>query len=144
MVIKNNGLFDDLGRHSRNRIFPEALPGMARQAVMLFRPMAMHDRGVLWVLEGAGFSYSMWEGYLKEASSRPVLDWLDRHGIAWQVLHTSGHASVADLQRFAAALAPARSCRYILSRLDGSRSSSAMSSRERTASGGTFEPDHAT
>ena len=106
VVIKNNSLFEDLGRHSRNRIFPEALPGLARQAVMLFRPMAMHDRGVLSVLEGAGFSYSMWEGYLKEVSSRPVLDWLDRHGIAWQVLHTSGHASAADLQRFAAALAP--------------------------------------
>ncbi len=58
------------------------------------------------VLEGAGFSYSMWEGHLKEDSSRRVLDWLDRHGIEWQVLHTSGHASTADLQRFAAALAP--------------------------------------
>ena len=57
-------------------------------------------------LEGAGFTYSMWNGYLKEDSSRRVLDWLERNGIPWQPIHTSGHASAADLQRFAAALAP--------------------------------------
>ena len=73
---------------------------------MLFRPMAMRDRGVASVLEGAGFTYSMWNGYLKEDSSRRVLDWLERHDIPWQPIHTSGHASAADLQRFAAALAP--------------------------------------
>ena len=61
------------------------------------------------VLEGAGFTYSMWEGYLKEDYFRRVLDWLDRHGIDWQSIHTSGHAAAADLQRFAAALAPTRS-----------------------------------
>ena len=71
VVIKNNGLFEDLRRHSSNRVFPEALPGLAAQAVMLFRPMAMRDRGVASVLDGAGFTYSMWDGYLKEDSSRP-------------------------------------------------------------------------
>lgn len=106
VLIKENGLFADLERHSRNRVFPEALPGLAERAVMLFRPLAMSDRGVQSVLEGAGFTYSMWGGYLKEDYSRRVLDWLDRHGIDWQSIHTSGHAAAADLQRFAAALAP--------------------------------------
>ena len=106
VFIKEHELFKDLKRHSRNRVYPEDLPGLAARAVMLFRPMAMDDRGVASALEGAGFTYSMWQGYLKKDSSRPVLDWLDRHGIEWQVLHTSGHASAADLQRFAAALAP--------------------------------------
>ena len=104
--IKKNGLFAELDRHSRNRVFREALPGLAGKAVMLFRPMAMYDRGVASVLEGAGFTYSMWDGYLKEDSSRQVLRWLERNGIAWASIHTSGHASTADLQRFAAALAP--------------------------------------
>ena len=104
--IKKKGLFAELDRHSRNRIFREALPGLAERAVMLFRPMAMSDRGVASVLEGAGFTYSMWDGYLKEDSSQRVLRWLERHGIAWAPIHTSGHASTADLQRFAAALAP--------------------------------------
>ena len=33
VFIKENGLFDDLGRHRANRIFPEALPDLATRAV---------------------------------------------------------------------------------------------------------------
>lgn len=106
VLIKENALFADLERHSRSRVFFEALPDLAGKAVMMFRPMAMSDRGVASVLEGAGFTYSMWEGYLKEDTSQRVLRWLERNGIAWASIHTSGHASTADLQRFAAALAP--------------------------------------
>ncbi len=107
VFIKRKRLFDDLERHKANRVFPEDLPDLvAKGAVMLFRPMAMSDRGVQAVLEGAALTYSMWEGYLEEDSSRRVLDWLDDHGIHWRIVHTSGHASVADLKRFAVALAP--------------------------------------
>ena len=106
VFIKEKGLFDDLGRHSMNRIFPEALPGLANRAVMLFRPVVMSDKGVKNVLDGAALTYSMWEGYLKQESSQRVLKWLKVHGIPRRTIHTSGHASVADLKRFAAALAP--------------------------------------
>ena len=104
--IKKNELFDDLARHKANRIFPEDLPGLRDRAVMLFRPMMMRDRGIGDVLEGARLTYSMWEGYLKEASVQRVVAWLKEHDIPMQVIHTSGHASAIDLQRFAAALAP--------------------------------------
>ena len=105
--ILREELFDDLKRHSGSRVFPEDLPRLvARGAVMLFRPMVMSDRGVQAVLDGAELTYSMWEGYLKEDSSRRVLDWLAKHEMPHRVLHTSGHASVTDLQRFAAALKP--------------------------------------
>ena len=106
VAIKNKGLFADRDRHAENRVFPEALPGLAKQAVVLFRPLAMGDYGVQGVLDGAGFTYSMWEGYLKEKSSLRVLKWLEGHGIPRRTIHTSGHASVVDLKRFAAALAP--------------------------------------
>ncbi len=106
VAIKNKGLFADRDRHAANRVFPEALPGLAKRAVMLFRPLAMDDYGVEGVLDGAGFTYSMWEGYLKEKSSLKVLKWLEGHGIPRRTIHTSGHASVAALTRFAAALAP--------------------------------------
>ena len=104
--IKDRRLFQDLERHKASRVFPEALPGLAKRAVMLFRPLAMNDRGVQAVLDGAGLTYSLWEGYLEQDSSRRVMKWLDDHDIRWHVLHTSGHASVTDLKRFAAALAP--------------------------------------
>ena len=106
VLIKQKGLFDDLARHKASRVLPEALPGLANRAVMLFRPMAMSDCGVRAVLDGSALTYSMWEGYLKQDGSRRVLEWLREHGIPWRSIHTSGHASVADLKRFASALAP--------------------------------------
>ena len=108
VLIKNNELFGDLKRHGANRIFRQHLPGLRRRAVMLFRPMTTRDRYVQTVLDGARFSYSMWEGYLKENSAQGVVTWLEDNGIPWQVIHTSGHASLVDLQRFAAALKPRR------------------------------------
>lgn len=48
---------------------------------------------------------SMWQDYLKIKRSRKVRKWLEANSIPLESIHTSGHASVADLQRFAAALA---------------------------------------
>ena len=104
--IKENALFGDLDRHKPNRIFPEDVLGLANRAVMLFRPMMMSDNGVKAVLDGARLSYSMWQGYLRDDSTKKVRDWLDEWRIPLESIHTSGHASVTDLKRFAAALAP--------------------------------------
>ena len=106
VFIKQHALFDDLKRHGVNRIYPEDLPCLHGQAVMLFRPLSMRDHGVCAALDGAAFTYSMWDGYLKDESGQTVLKWLADHHIPWQVVHTSGHASVRGLQRFATALAP--------------------------------------
>ncbi|MCY4532583.1 MAG: MBL fold metallo-hydrolase [Gammaproteobacteria bacterium] len=106
--IKNNKLYNDLGRHNANRIFPKHLPELSTQAAMLFRPVMIRDKGVNSVLDGASLSYSMWEGYLKRQSTRSARTWLEENNIPMQVIHTSGHASVADLKRFAGALAPRR------------------------------------
>ncbi|MCY4441285.1 MAG: MBL fold metallo-hydrolase [Deltaproteobacteria bacterium] len=106
VFVRDKGMFEDLERYKPNRVFPEDLPELASRAVMLFRPLTMGDHGVEAVLDGAGFSYSMWEGYLKEKGSLRVQRWLDGHGIKHRTIHTSGHASVADLKRLAAALSP--------------------------------------
>ena len=104
--IKEHALFSDLRRHGRNRIFEEQLQALHQEAVMLFRPPFRSDRGVSSVLHGAGLTYSMWDGYLEEPSAQRVVAWLEQNEIPWQAIHTSGHASLPDLQRFAAALAP--------------------------------------
>ena len=106
VTIKEKGLFEDLAAHAANRIYPEHFPGLKDRAVMLFRPLMMRDQGVKTVLDGARLSYSMWQGYLKDESTAKVREWLDARGIPLEVIHTSGHASVADLRRFAAVLAP--------------------------------------
>lgn len=106
-AIKEKKLFDALERHKASRVFPEELPDLvAKGAVMLFRPMAMSDHGVQKVLDGAAFTYSMWEGYLEKDSSRRVMEWLEDQNIPCRILHTSGHASLSDLQRLASAIAP--------------------------------------
>ena len=104
--IKKHALFDDLRRHGSERIYREQLPKLAGRSVMLFRPMMMRDNGVRAVLDDARLSYSMWEGYLKDGYGRRVVEWIEERGIGWRMIHTSGHASVADLKRLASAIAP--------------------------------------
>ena len=104
--IAKNELFADLGRHGANRVFPEHLPALKDRAVMLFRPLVMGDDGVRAVVDGARLTYSMWQGYLEDESTGKVRAWLAEKGIPLEIIHTSGHASVADLKRFAGALAP--------------------------------------
>ena len=106
--IKNRGLFDDLARHKASRIFAEHLPGLRDRSVVLFRPIMMGDRGIGAVLTGARLSYSMWQGYLGDDYTKRITGWLAAKGIPTEIVHTSGHASPADLQRFAGALAPRR------------------------------------
>ena len=106
--IKKTELYDDLERHKAKRVFPKQLPRLSSRAVMLFRSMMMTDKEVRSILDGAVLSYSMWEGYLKMESTRRARIWIEENNIPMQVIHTSGHASVSDLKRFAAALAPRR------------------------------------
>jgi ribonuclease J len=48
------------------------------------------------------FSYSMWKGYLDKPNQ--TLDWFKTAGTHIEHLHTSGHASGADLRKFAKAI----------------------------------------
>jgi ribonuclease J len=104
--VKRDGLFDLLHRIRGNRIFPEALRAEAARTVLLFRPSMMGDLDKADALKDARLIYSLWGGYLNEERLTPFKDWLARHAIPLNSIHTSGHASVADLRRFAAAIAP--------------------------------------
>jgi ribonuclease J len=75
---------------------------------MLFRPAMTRDLelGNLW--KDARAIWSQWDGYLKGgAGAKLKADLLER-GIRLEVIHTSGHASIADLKRLAGALNPGR------------------------------------
>ncbi|KAI5913051.1 hypothetical protein PA01_06105 [Azoarcus sp. PA01] len=102
-VVKNQA-FDVLKRHSVNRIYREDLKAMASKVVLLFRPLHMQDLEAAGCLEGASFVYSQWLGYLEQDSYRSMQLWLEQLGIEMKYIHTSGHASPADLTRFAAAI----------------------------------------
>ncbi len=106
ILIKNNQWFDLLKHHSDHRIYPEHLRGIAAKSVLLFRPQHCGDLDRGGCLQGASFIYSMWEGYQEEEHYAAVKKWLEKNAIPDYAVHTSGHASVPDLKRLAAALDP--------------------------------------
>ena len=50
--------------------------------------------------------WSQWKGYLKEGSGAQLEADCKARSIPFEVIHTSGHASIADLKRLAAAVSP--------------------------------------
>lgn len=53
-------------------------------------------------IEGSKIIYSMWEGYLTDK----FRDFIVQKKLSMDVIHTSGHATVADLKAFASAVNP--------------------------------------
>ena len=52
------------------------------------------------------FNFSMWKDYLAEPYHAESLEWCKSRGAEVAYLHTSGHASAADLRAFANAVRP--------------------------------------
>lgn len=52
--------------------------------------------------------WSLWEGYLHAPSGQRLVSMLTAHGVPFSSIHTSGHASVPDLQRLVTAMEPQR------------------------------------
>lgn len=104
--IKQTGRFDILDRHKAQRVFPEDLVGLASKAAMLFRPAMLRDLDRAGCLSGSRAIWSQWDGYLKAPRGEALLGQLAERGIPLDHVHTSGHASIPDLKRLAAAIAP--------------------------------------
>jgi ribonuclease J len=104
--IKENEWFELLKSHSRHRIFIEHIQEAPEKATVLFRSLHCWDFGRAHCLNDALYIYSQWDGYWETDSFKPVRNWLKRHDIPKIDIHTSGHASPADLQKFTKALNP--------------------------------------
>jgi len=103
---KRRGMFDEVNRYRSNRIYPENLHEESHRSVLLFRPKMAGDLESAKCLKGATLLYSLWDGYLNFESQRPFREWIERNQIPLTKIHTSGHASVSDLKRFAEAINP--------------------------------------
>jgi ribonuclease J len=104
-IIKQE-LFEFSKSFKRWRIYQEQLKVEAGKSVVLFRPSMLKDLKKADCLDGAKLIYSLWSGYLKDARYQSFLGWLNEKEISIIHCHTSGHAPVADLKRFAKALFP--------------------------------------
>lgn len=81
---------------------------IGRRAIVMTRDSMLREfaRGGLRFTEHDAYIFSNWRGYLDEAD--PASGWAQARDAGARTLHihTSGHASPADLARFAAAIAP--------------------------------------
>jgi len=50
--------------------------------------------------------WSLWDGYLGDRSGQRLVEELNTAGVPLAQLHTSGHASLADLKRFVDGIEP--------------------------------------
>lgn len=106
--VKRMQLFEVLHNHAHHRIYRQHLAPLAPEAIFLFRPSMAADLERAACLSGARLVWSQWEGYLADPRFAPFLEWQQRLGLAMERLHTSGHASIGDLQRLAEAISAKR------------------------------------
>jgi ribonuclease J len=104
LKVKRSGEFKRINWIHDRRVFPEELAGRTADLVMTFRGSMSRDLERADALAGARAIWSMWAGYLIEPSGEQVRDWLDGHRIPLEIVHSSGHAAVSDLQRLAKAV----------------------------------------
>ena len=105
--IKRTERFDIVNRYKPHRIYREQFGELASKAVMLFRLPMMRDVDMMpraW--DEAQMIWSQWDGYLTSPANQIFQAQLAERGVAFKVIHTSGHASIMDLKRLAYALAP--------------------------------------
>ena len=99
--IKNNFLFNLLHDYSKPRIYRESISASKNKYVLLFRPLHTLDfKRAPKLLSGANYIYSMWEGYWSDNKYAQVRKFVEKNNLNKINIHTSGHASVADLKTF--------------------------------------------
>lgn len=106
--VKRTGRFDLIERHGTNRIYAEQLTALASRVALLFRHSLLPDLDRAGCLTGARAIWSQWAGYLDQARGQALAADLAARSIPLTQAHTSGHASIPDLKRLAAAIAPRR------------------------------------
>jgi len=100
-----------MNRFSRFKITKEEIAEQSHKVTMLVRPSMLVDLkriAQLKGLEGGLLVYSLWEGYMKEGSTKKLLDFVEAEGLLTHVLHSSGHADVRTLRRVVETVTPRR------------------------------------
>lgn len=93
-----------LYKFNNQKIKLPEINSMKNKVLMIMRDNSLFPKIATKIdeLNGSKIIYSMWNGYLKPES---IETWKEQ-GIVLEEVHTSGHAIVQDLQRFAEAVNP--------------------------------------
>jgi ribonuclease J len=87
-------------------ISPEALRRAGKKAFVMFRDSSVHELEAAGIPKGSVLFYSLWSQYTLEPAFERTQGFLDRHEIELKGMHTSGHAVLPDLKRFAQSIDP--------------------------------------
>jgi ribonuclease J len=107
--VKESGEFHRVAEVKRHRVYLEEVAADPARFVFHVPSSTVQElvrHGALGA-EGAAV-WSLWGGYLRDRSGVRLRTLLEEQGIPMPHIHTSGHASVADLGRLVAALSPDR------------------------------------
>jgi ribonuclease J len=103
---RREGRDDFVSRMAKVGMSARALNG-GKQVVMLRQSLRRDfERAGVVPTAADAFVYSLWSGYLKDPYYSDLVDWFSAAGARVEQIHTSGHASAADLRAFAAAVKP--------------------------------------
>ncbi|MDQ0375984.1 MBL fold metallo-hydrolase [Cellulomonas humilata] len=84
------------------RVFPEQIAAHPERYAIYTASSSIAELVTAGALDDSGtVIWSMWSGYLKEPSGQRLRSMCATNGVAFEEHHTSGHATVTDLQRLA-------------------------------------------
>ena len=106
VLVKTSGEFDRMELIRECRVFPNWLAEHAGEVTLLQPSSAVGEIVGAGVLVDATLVWSMWPGYLRDVSGKRLIAATARSGTQLALDHSSGHASISDLQRLVRALQP--------------------------------------
>jgi ribonuclease J len=106
VMLKRSGIASIVDAYKGRRIWPQEMAAAAPTSVFLVRRWMLRELANLGALAGASAIWSQWHGYLADGEGKAFRDEIAELGLPFEEIHTSGHASPKDLQRFAAAIKP--------------------------------------
>jgi ribonuclease J len=105
--VKQSGEFDRVEWIKPWRVFPEELVETPDRFVFYVPSSSVYELLTAGILTPEGMAvWSLWGGYLHQPSGKKLAAVLDEADVPLRSLHTSGHASVADLRRLTEAIEP--------------------------------------
>lgn len=108
VMLKRSGHASIVDAYRGRRLWPGELRDQRSKSVMLLRTWMLEDLAHNDALDGASVVWSQWDGYLEEGSGKRLVELCAEIRLPFSKIHTSGHASIGDLQRLAKAVAPRR------------------------------------
>jgi len=104
--LAKQGKREMMYRFKDYKITKEEISANLNEIIMLVRPSMVTDLNRIDGLDGASLVYSLWEGYLEEPYVKNFMNYMNKRGVSWHSIHTSGHATVEALKKMVNRLQP--------------------------------------